>query len=59
MYRVTVKCKHMRFKSFDEFCAVNSCAISLLLINLLYVGCSCVLNMIFVFILRTFNTKKG
>ena len=56
---VVTVCKHWRFESVCEYCVVNSFATSLILINLLSVGCSCVLNIIFVFIWCTFNRQRN
>ena len=51
--------KHVRFKSVGEFCAVNFSASSFIRINPLYGGCSCVLDIIFLFLYGIHATDKG
>ena len=50
---VVAVCKHLRLESVCEYCALNSFASSLILLNLRYVVSSCVLNIILVYIQHT------
>ena len=55
---VVAVCKHLRLQSVCEYCALNSFASSLILLNLRSVVCSCVLNIV-VFSYGVHSTDKG
>ena len=57
---VVAVCKHLRLQSVCEYCALNSFASSLILVNLRSVVCSCVLIIILVsYGVHVHSTDKG
>ena len=55
---VVAVCKHLRLQSVCEYCALNSFASSLILLNLRSVVCSCVLNIVVFHMVYIQQTKE-